>query len=163
MALSLYLFGLLRFKHEGPAKKLTKLRVAFGLFFAAFTFYLVPGLTNTKHANRALISGFPPPLTYSVYGKKSGSAKGVEANVLNDYEKALQLAKETGKPLLIDFTGWACVNCRKMEENVWTQPDVQEAIEKVQPFGVDICSGVRTMGKLDPSKLSSFIEAVHSI
>jgi thiol:disulfide interchange protein DsbD len=54
----------------------------------------------------------------------------VEANVLNDYEKALALAKETGKPLLVDFTGWACVNCRKMEENVWTQPAVKEAIEK---------------------------------
>lgn len=130
IALSLYLFGLLRFKHEGPAKKLSKLRIAFGLFFAAFTIYLVPGLTNTKYANRALISGFPPPLSYSIYGKKSGSAKGVEANVLNDYEKALALSKETGKPLLVDFTGWACVNCRKMEENVWTQPEVKEVIEK---------------------------------
>lgn len=130
IALSLYLFGLLRFKHEGQAKKLSKLRLAFGLFFAAFTIYLVPGLTNTKYANRALISGFPPPLTYSIYGQKSGSAKGVEANVLNDYEKALALAKETGKPILVDFTGWACVNCRKMEENVWTQPAVKEVIEK---------------------------------
>ncbi|ULQ52688.1 protein-disulfide reductase DsbD family protein [Flavihumibacter fluvii] len=130
IALSLYLFGLLRFKHEGPVKKLSKLRIGFGLFFVAFTIYLVPGLTNTRHANRALISGFPPPLTYSIYGEKSASAKGVEANVLNDYEKALALSKETGKPLLIDFTGWACVNCRKMEENVWTQPEVKETIEK---------------------------------
>ncbi len=130
IALSLYLFGLLRFKHEGPVKKLSKLRFAFGLFFAAFTIYLVPGLTNTKYANRALISGFPPPLSYSIYGKKSGAAKGVEANVLNDYEKALELSRQTGKPLLVDFTGWACVNCRKMEENVWTQPEVKEVIEK---------------------------------
>ena len=54
----------------------------------------------------------------------------MEANVTNDYEKALQLAKKEGKPLLIDFTGWACVNCRKMEENVWTQPEIKQLIEK---------------------------------
>jgi thiol:disulfide interchange protein DsbD len=54
----------------------------------------------------------------------------VEANIVNDYEKALQLAKEQNKPILIDFTGWACVNCRKMEENVWPVPEVKELIEK---------------------------------
>jgi thiol:disulfide interchange protein len=130
IALSLYLFGLIKFKHEAPVKKLSKLRLGMGVLFAAFTIYLLPGLTNTKHANRALISGFPPPLTYSLYAKKTGTAKGVEANVVNDYEQALALAKKTGKPLLIDFTGWACVNCRKMEENVWTQSAVKETIER---------------------------------
>ena len=50
--------------------------------------------------------------------------------MINDYEKALALSKQTGKPMLIDFTGWACVNCRKMEENVWTQSAVRELIEK---------------------------------
>jgi thiol:disulfide interchange protein DsbD len=49
--------------------------------------------------------------------------------VVNDYEKALRLAKEQHKPVLIDFTGWACVNCRKMEENVWPQPGVKELIK----------------------------------
>jgi thiol:disulfide interchange protein len=125
--LVLYLFGILRFKHEGPVK-LTKVRVALAVIFLAFTVYLVPGLTKTKYANRALISGFPPPLTYSVYGKDA--FKGVEAQVVNDYEKGLQLAKAQGKPLLIDFTGWACVNCRKMEENVWPVPEIKEIIEK---------------------------------
>ncbi|MEO6930886.1 MAG: thioredoxin family protein, partial [Chitinophagaceae bacterium] len=79
-------------------------------------------------ANRGLISGFPPPLNYSIYGE--GAFKSVEANVQNDYEKALQMAKEQNKPLLIDFTGWACVNCRKMEENVWTNPEIKELIEQ---------------------------------
>lgn len=125
--LVLYLFGILRFKHEGPVK-LTKVRITLALVFLAFTLYLVPGLTKTKHANRSLISGFPPPLTYSVYGKDA--FKGVEAQVINDYEKGLQLAKAQGKPLLIDFTGWACVNCRKMEENVWPVPEIKEIIEK---------------------------------
>ena len=105
-------------------------RKATALIFLIFTLYLVPGLTNTKYANLSLISGFPPPLNYSIYGHESAKGKGVEANVVNDYEKALQLAKESNKPILIDFTGWACVNCRKMEENVWTQPEIQELIEK---------------------------------
>lgn len=56
--------------------------------------------------------------------------KGVEAVVMNDYEKALALSKKTGKPLLIDFTGWACVNCRKMEELVWTNPQVAALIQE---------------------------------
>jgi thiol:disulfide interchange protein DsbD len=76
------------------------------------------------------VSGFPPPLTYSIYGTHSSKGKGVEANVINDYDKALQLSREQGKPILIDFTGWACVNCRKMEENVWPNEKVKELIEK---------------------------------
>lgn len=130
LALSLYLFGILKFKHDPPPAKLSKGRIALGLLFLAFTIYLVPGLTNTKYANRALVSGFPPPMSYSVYGHEAAAGKGVEPNVVNDYEKALALSKETGKPLLIDFTGWACVNCRKMEENVWVQPEIKELIEK---------------------------------
>ena len=126
----LYLFGILKFRHDPPPPKLSMGRKATALIFLIFTLYLVPGLTNTKYANLSLISGFPPPLNYSIYGHESAKGKGVEANVVNDYEKALQLAKESNKPILIDFTGWACVNCRKMEENVWTQPEIQELIEK---------------------------------
>jgi thiol:disulfide interchange protein len=126
LALSLYLFGILRFPQEAKARP-GRLRIVFGIASLAFTIYLVPGVTNTKYANRALVSGFPPPLTYSIYGKDA--FKGVEADVINDYQKALALARESGKPLLIDFTGWACVNCRKMEENVWTIPEVAETIE----------------------------------
>jgi thiol:disulfide interchange protein len=130
LALVAYLFGILKFSYDPPPKKLSKGRIAIGLIFLAFTLYLVPGVTNTKAANRSLISGFPPPLSYSIYAYDSLNHKGVEANVINDYEKALKLARETNKPLLIDFTGWACVNCRKMEENVWTDPAVKELIEK---------------------------------
>jgi len=129
-ALVLYLFGILKFAYDPPPKKLSALRMGTGVFFLALTIYLVPGVTNTKYANRALISGFPPPLTYSIYGHGSAKGKGVEANLVNDYEKALQLAKEQHKPVLIDFTGWACVNCRKMEENVWPDENVKALIEK---------------------------------
>ncbi|MFY0252406.1 protein-disulfide reductase DsbD family protein [Chitinophaga sp. 30R24] len=124
----LYLLGIIRFPHDSPIKKLSKGRITLALIFLAFTLYLIPGVTNTKYANRSLISGFPPPLSYSIYG--NDAAKGVEPNVINDYEKALQLAKEQHKPLLLDFTGWACVNCRKMEENVWPKDEVKVLIEK---------------------------------
>lgn len=127
ISIVLYLLGIIRFKHEGKVK-LTKPRIAFAMLFLLIVVYLAPGLTKTRFANRALISGFPPPLNYSIYGKDA--FKGVEANVMNDYEKALKMAKQQNKPVLIDFTGWACVNCRKMEENVWIVPEVKELIEK---------------------------------
>lgn len=125
---SLYIIGIIRFKGDSKVKKYGIMRMAFFLFFAALTIYMVPGLTKSKYANRKLMSGFPPPLSYSLYGENA--FKGVEAQVVNDYEKALALAKAQNKPLLIDFTGWACVNCRKMEENVWIVPEVKELIEK---------------------------------
>lgn len=126
----LYLLGKIRFPHDSPLKKLSTPRLVVALIFLAFTLYLVPGVTNTTYANRALISGFPPPLTYSVYGEEAAKGKGVEPDVINDYEKALALAKAQGKPLLVDFTGWACVNCRKMEENVWPKSEVKTLIQK---------------------------------
>jgi thiol:disulfide interchange protein len=128
LALALYLFGIIKFHHDPPPEKLGRPRIIIALVFLAFALYLVPGLTNTKYANISLVSGFPPPLSYSLYGSDAGKGKGVEATVINDYEQALQLAKEQHKPVLIDFTGWACVNCRKMEENVWPKPGVKELI-----------------------------------
>lgn len=132
LALALYLFGILKFKHDPPPAKLSKGRIGVGLFFLVFALYLMPGLTNTRYANRTLVSGFPPPLSYSLYGKHADGddAGRLEPMVINDYDKALQLAKEQHKPILIDFTGWACVNCRKMEEEVWPNKDVKELIKR---------------------------------
>jgi thiol:disulfide interchange protein DsbD len=118
----LYLLGVIRFPHDSPVKKIGRTRWAFILLFGAATIYLVPGLTNTKAANLRLISGFPPPLCYSVYKNPVNCAEKFEP--LRDYDEALALARKENKPLLIDFTGWACVNCRRMEEKVWTDPDV---------------------------------------
>jgi thiol:disulfide interchange protein DsbD len=128
--LTLYLFGLLRLPHDYKGMKISAGRKSLGVLALLFTLYLVPGITQTKYANLQLLSGFPPPLHYSVYGKENVIGKGLEADVMNDYDKALQLAKEQHKPLLIDFTGWACVNCRKMEENVWTEPEVYHYIKE---------------------------------
>lgn len=130
LGLTLYLFGILRLPHDYKGMKISMGRKIAGLIALLFTLYLVPGLTSTKYANLKLLSGFPPPLSYSIYGKQNVHGKGLEPNVINDYEKALQMAKEQNKPLLIDFTGWACVNCRKMEENVWAQPAVYNYISE---------------------------------
>jgi Thiol:disulfide interchange protein len=121
---TLYLLGKIRFPHDSPVKKFSTARIGFLLFFALSTAYLIPGLTNTTAANLTLISGFPPPLCYSVYKNPVNCARGVEP--LRDYEEALALARKLKKPVLIDFTGWACVNCRRMEENVWTDPEVKK-------------------------------------
>ena len=123
----LYLLGKIRFPHDGPVKKISNARWAFITLFSLFTLYLIPGLTNTRFANLKLISGFPPPLCYSVYSHPVNCESGIEP--LRDYEEAIQRAKKENKPLLIDFTGWACVNCRRMEENVWTDPTVNQLMK----------------------------------
>ena len=114
----LYLLGKIKFPHSGPIKKISFTRIFFIFFFTAIGIYLIPGLTNSKSANLKLISGFPPPLCYSVYKHPVNCAEKYEP--IKDYNRALERAKNENKPVLIDFTGWACVNCRRMEEKVWT-------------------------------------------
>ncbi|HVX51804.1 MAG TPA: thioredoxin family protein [Chitinophagaceae bacterium] len=126
--LFLYLFGILRLPHDYKGMKISTGRKVTGVIVILITLYLLPGITNTKYANLKLVSGFPPPLHYSIYGKSNVNGKGLAANVVNDYDKALALARAQHKPLLIDFTGWACTNCRRMEENVWTDPEVYKYI-----------------------------------
>lgn len=125
--LVMYLLGWIRFPHDDKKVKISGIRWIFIALFAAFTIYLAPGVTNTKWANLKLISGFPPPLCYSVYKHPVNCETSLEP--LRDYEEALALAKKENKPLLIDFTGWACVNCRRMEENVWTNPEVLDLMK----------------------------------
>ncbi|HEX2846590.1 MAG TPA: thioredoxin family protein [Chitinophagaceae bacterium] len=123
----LYLSGKLRFAHSSPVKKFSFTRIAFIILFASITLYLIPGLTNTSWARLKLISGFPPPRgTYSLYSQD----KNLFEPMHNNYAEALALAKKENKPVLIDFTGWACVNCRRMEENVWPDPLVDSLMRK---------------------------------
>lgn len=130
LGLAAYLFGWLKLPHDYKGQKISAGRKILGVIAILFAIYLAPGLTNTPYANLKLLSGFPPPLSNSVYGKNNAHGKGVEALVINDYEKAVQLSKQQNKPILIDFTGWACVNCRKMEEQVWTQPAISSLINE---------------------------------
>jgi thiol:disulfide interchange protein len=126
--LSLYLWGILKFKNDAPIKKLSIGRILVASFFTIFTLYLLPGVTNTKYANLSLISGFPPPLYYSIYAGKSDCV--LDLNCSHDYEEGLKMAREQHKPILLDFTGYACVNCRRMEENVWSDPQVYKLMKE---------------------------------
>lgn len=133
--LAFYLWGVFEKKRstlyivkEGIKKRYSLTRIGFGIISFLFAVYMIPGLFPSGAMKLKLLSGFPPPSGYSLYNYRI--TEGVQPLVINDYEKALQLAKKENKPLLIDFTGWACVNCRKMEELVWTKPEVKELIEK---------------------------------
>ncbi len=124
--MTLYLFGVFRFKHDGPKQKLSVGRKMTGIVSLAFTVYLVLGLSNIS--NLKLLSGFPPPDFYSVFEKESDCPLGIDC--YKDFEEGVAHAKLVNKPILLDFTGWACVNCRKMEENVWSEPDVYPLLKE---------------------------------
>ena len=120
LCVTLYLLNVPPFRRKYPVK-FSKAKWAVTILFAATTLYLIPGATNTKYAKLSLISGFPPPYCYSVYPQPFYCDEP-----LKDYNEALKLAKERNKPIMIDFTGWNCVNCRKMEENVWPDEKVKK-------------------------------------
>lgn len=120
--ITLYLLGLIKFPGDGPIKKLSRTRLLLAAVFCVFTIYLVPGVTNTKYANLTLISGFPPPLCYSIYNDPVNCN---DFEPIKDYDEAVRRSKAENKPILIDFTGYACVNCRRMEENVWTSEEIK--------------------------------------
>lgn len=123
-ALALHLF---RFFCKDKSK-LPATRIVAGGSTLLFVAYLFTGLTDTS--NLALLSGFPPPVSYSIYNKEHPQPERGEPVVMNDYKKALQLSKQQQKPILIDFTGWACVNCRKMEEHVLSRAEIKQTIKE---------------------------------
>lgn len=136
--LAVYLFGFIRLPHDSPVGNLSVGRTLLGTAAVIFVIYLIPGLWG---APLKLISGFPPPMSYSesphgVGGSGNGSTASAEHGpegthlgaqgiyLFHDLDEGLAYAKKVGKPAFLDFTGWACVNCRKMEENVWGEPGV---------------------------------------
>jgi thiol:disulfide interchange protein DsbD len=127
--MALYLFGIIRFPHDGPKKKpIPRGNIFVGILAIAFTFYMIPGLTNSKYANLKILSGLAPPLFYSVYDKGTSAPLGLKA--YKDFSEGVEAAKTMGKPIMLDFTGWACVNCRKMEEHVWSEPEIFKIINE---------------------------------
>ena len=124
LCVTLYLLNAPPFRRKYPVK-FSKAKLVFTILFAAITLYLIPGVTNTKYAKLSLISGFPPPYCYSVYQQPFYCDEP-----LKDYNEALKMAKEKNKPIMIDFTGWNCVNCRKMEENVWPDDKVKKLMDE---------------------------------
>ena len=123
LGLVAYLFGLIKFPHDHGKTKLSFFRVSFAIMILAFVVYLIPGLTGGENANRKLVSGFPPPMHYSYFG-------GEMFHAYKDYQEGRKAAEEQGKPMLVDFTGWACVNCREVEENIWPNEEVMKLISE---------------------------------
>ncbi|MDB2702294.1 thioredoxin family protein [Flavobacteriaceae bacterium] len=120
LALSLYLLGLFRFPHDIKGK-LSKARIGLGALSLVLTTYLFIGLVSEEN-KLTLLSGFPPPAFYSIYASDNECPLGLDC--YKDFELGLTTARLQNKPILLDFTGWACVNCRKMEENVWSKPAI---------------------------------------
>ena len=149
--MGIYLMGWFKMAHDSDVKSLSVTRLFFAIIALSFTVYLIPGLWG---APLKLISGFPPPDFYSESPNGFGGSQSsvIESTggtsvqsgttktkykkeecpnhlpCFNDYDEALAYAKKVNKPLMIDFTGWACVNCRKMEGEVWTDPEVDKRL-----------------------------------
>ncbi|MFI5218206.1 MAG: protein-disulfide reductase DsbD family protein [Bacteroidia bacterium] len=115
-----YLLGRLRFAHDSEFTHISTTRLIFAIITLSFTIYLIPGLWG---APLKLISGFPPPDFYKEW-KTDVHDCPHNLNCFHDYDEGLAYAKTQGKPVMIDFTGWSCVNCRKMEDNVWSDSKV---------------------------------------
>lgn len=137
IGLALYLFGKIKLAHDTEVKHISVGRLLLGILTTAFILYLIPGVWG---APLKLISGFPPPMNYSEspYGiggqnTLSNSSEEFPDNAeigphgllsFTDYEAGMAYARQENKPVLLDFTGKACVNCRRMEELVWSKPEV---------------------------------------
>ena len=121
--LALYLFGFIGKKYG----KMTLFRVLVGIGALALSVYLAPGVMEKPAWNQnELLSGFAPPKFHSIYEKDNHCP--LNLNCFKDFDEGIAYAKSVNKPVLLDFTGWACVNCRKMEENIWSQPNIYSLI-----------------------------------
>uniref|UniRef100_UPI004047E506 cytochrome c biogenesis protein CcdA n=1 Tax=Algoriphagus sp. TaxID=1872435 RepID=UPI004047E506 len=144
-ALGLYLLGKIILPHDSKMEHLGVPRLLLALLTFVFVVYMIPGLWG---APLKLLSGYLPPLTTQQFrfngaGASATTSTSTETVLYGDllkiphgipgyfdYEQALAAAKREGKPLLIDFTGHGCVNCRKMEENVWVDPQVLKRLKE---------------------------------
>jgi thiol:disulfide interchange protein DsbD len=117
--LGFYLLGKIKLAHDSEVKQVSVTRLFLSIITFAFAMYMIPGLWG---APLKAISAFAPPIYTQDFNLNASS----EQSVYNDYDEAIQAAARQKKPLLIDFTGYGCVNCRKMEAAVWTNPKVKE-------------------------------------
>ena len=121
--LGAYLLGKIKFSHDSEVKYVSVPRLFMSIISFAFALYMVPGLWG---APLKAISAFAPPLytqDFNLYESEVHAA-------FDDYEAGMAYAKKVGKPVMIDFSGYGCVNCRKMEASVWTDPKVKQLLEQ---------------------------------
>ena len=121
--LGFYLLGKIRFSHDSELKHVSVPRLFMAIISFGFSIYMIPGLWG---APLKAISAFAPPLytqDFSLYDNEVHAA-------FTDYEAGMEYAKRNNKPVMIDFSGYGCVNCRKMEASVWTNIRVKDILEK---------------------------------
>lgn len=121
--LGFYLLGKIRFSHDSDLKHVSVPRLFMAIISFGFSIYMIPGLWG---APLKAISAFAPPLytqDFSLYDNEVHAA-------FTDYEAGMEYAKRNNKPVMIDFSGYGCVNCRKMEASVWTNIRVKDILEK---------------------------------
>jgi len=141
--LTMYLLGFLKFAHDSDLKYISVSRLSVAVLTGTLTIYMIPGLWG---APLKIINAFPPPMHYSESPQGIGLSSiskipdlDVSTDkklhlgpqgilVFHDYDEGIKYAKEVGKPVMLDFTGWACVNCRKMEEQVWSNSNVKKIL-----------------------------------
>ncbi len=122
--LGLYLIGILKFQSDqGSDKAMPVPCIMLGLVSIAFAVYMVPGLWG---APCRAVSAFAPPLYTQDFNLNTKEVRAAYTN----YEEGMAAAKASGKPVMLDFTGFGCVNCRKMEIAVWTDPTVADKLNK---------------------------------
>lgn len=130
--LFLYLVNVIRLKYDTKLKKLSWTRKIIASLFLVFVIYIIPGLWG---APLKMLSGVLPPTHYTFKKKIQKDSNGREIEhcpngltCYHDYETAFQISKEQNKPVLLDFTGWTCVNCRFVEQNIWSDKVVDSLI-----------------------------------
>ncbi|MFC3198528.1 protein-disulfide reductase DsbD family protein [Parapedobacter deserti] len=168
----LYLLGKLKFAHDSDVSFISIPRLFFAIAVLSFTVYMVPGMwgaplkalsawlppspTQDFNLHQASIAGATPPESAGIvkkYGDVFHAPHGIDA--FYDYEQALAYSKQVNKPVLLDFTGWSCVNCRKMEESVWPDPTVLKLL-KEDYILASLYVDDRTALELDEQYVSSF-------
>jgi thiol:disulfide interchange protein len=128
--LTLYIFGKLKFPHDSPLKKLSFFRLSSGVLVFAFVVYLGSGFRVNKETQTftplTLLSGLAPPVGYS-FLYPNDCPNNFEC--FKDLKEGVAYAQKVNKPILLDFTGYACVNCRKMEEHIWPKASIKSYFE----------------------------------
>lgn len=141
----LYLLGKIRLAHDNEIGFLSLPRLFFSMIVLGFTIYMIPGLWGAPL--KPLSAWLPPQTTqdFDLYSSKTSASAEAETpgkkyaglfhaphglNAFYDYEEGLAFAKSVNKPILIDFTGWSCVNCRKMEASVWPEKEVLKRLKE---------------------------------
>jgi thiol:disulfide interchange protein len=144
IAMALYLFGFIKFPHDSPIKKLSPTRIVFASLIVGLVLYLATGFrVNEKTGDYnalALMSGLAPPAHYNFFIKPQEVDANIKAkypsyskcanniNCFKDYFEGMAYAKEVNKPVMLDFTGHGCVNCRKTEEHIWVDDRIRKIL-----------------------------------